>query len=76
MYVFHVILYPSDGSRNVQALLGKAKYFELRHNYSGALELVNQVVVGQQSFLPALSEKMKLQLALQDWDQTLEAAGR
>ncbi|XP_012939708.1 tetratricopeptide repeat protein 21B isoform X2 [Aplysia californica] len=66
----------ADGSRNVSALFGKAKYFELRHNYSGALELINQVVVGQTNFLPAFVEKMKLQLALQDWDQTLEAAQR
>ncbi|XP_059173967.1 tetratricopeptide repeat protein 21B-like [Physella acuta] len=65
-----------DGSKNVSALFGKAKYFELKHNYSGALELINQVVVSQPSFLPAFVEKMKLQLALQDWDQTIEAAQR
>ena len=66
-----------DGTRQVWALLGKAAYFEMRHNYSGALELVNQVVVGQSSsFLPGLVEKMKLQLALQDWDHTIEAAIR
>ncbi|KAK3772094.1 hypothetical protein RRG08_061179 [Elysia crispata] len=67
----------ADGSKQVWALLGKAAYFEMRHNYSGALELVNQVVVGQStSFLPGLVEKMKLQLALQDWDHTIEAAVR
>lgn len=65
-----------DGSRNIDALFGKAKFFELKHNYSGALELVNQVVVNYQNFLPAFVEKMKLQLALQDWDNTLEAAQR
>lgn len=66
----------SDRSRNISALLGKAKFFELRHNYSGALELVNQVIVSHANFLPAFVEKMKLQLALQDWDQTMEAAHR
>ncbi|GFN94695.1 tetratricopeptide repeat protein 21b-like [Plakobranchus ocellatus] len=67
----------ADGTRQVWALLGKAAYFEMRHNYSGALELVNQVVVAQSaSFLPGLVEKMKLQLALQDWDHTIEAAVR
>ncbi|BFZ22635.1 hypothetical protein BsWGS_25674 [Bradybaena similaris] len=66
----------ADRSRNISALLGKAKFFELRHNYSGALELVNQVIVSHANFLPAFVEKMKLQLALQDWDQTMEAAHR
>ncbi|KAK7092869.1 tetratricopeptide repeat protein 21B-like [Littorina saxatilis] len=65
-----------DGSRNIDALFGKAKFFEQRHNYSGALDLINQVVVNFQGFLPAFVEKMKLQLALQDWDQTMEAAQR
>ncbi|KAH9507420.1 Tetratricopeptide repeat protein 21B [Bulinus truncatus] len=65
-----------NGSKNVSSLFGKAKYFELKHNYSGALELVNQVVVSQPNFLPAFIEKMRLQLALQDWDQTLETAQR
>ncbi|KAK6970975.1 Tetratricopeptide repeat protein 21B [Biomphalaria glabrata] len=65
-----------SGSKNVNALFGKAKYFEMKHNYSGALELINQVVVSQPSFLPAFLEKMRLQLALQDWDQTLETAQR
>lgn len=64
------------GSKNIDTLFGKAKFYELRHNYSGALELINQVVVSFQGFLPAFVEKMKLQLALQDWDQTLESAQR
>jgi len=32
--------------------------------------------VGYPDFIPALIEKMRLQLALQDWDQTLETAQR
>ncbi|KAL5010855.1 hypothetical protein ScPMuIL_013160 [Solemya velum] len=65
-----------DGAKDVDILLGKAKYCELRRNYTGALELINQVVVSQSGFLPALVEKMKIQLALQDWDQTVETAQR
>uniref|UniRef100_A0A663ES27 Tetratricopeptide repeat protein 21B n=1 Tax=Aquila chrysaetos chrysaetos TaxID=223781 RepID=A0A663ES27_AQUCH len=49
---------------DVFALLGKAQYFEVRQNYSGALETVNQII------------KMKLQLALQDWEQAVETAHR
>uniref|UniRef100_A0A8C6YVJ4 Tetratricopeptide repeat domain 21B n=1 Tax=Nothoprocta perdicaria TaxID=30464 RepID=A0A8C6YVJ4_NOTPE len=61
---------------DVFALLGKAQYFEVRQNYSGALETVNQIIANFPNFLPALVKKMKLQLALQDWEQTVETAHR
>uniref|UniRef100_A0A665UEE5 Tetratricopeptide repeat domain 21B n=1 Tax=Echeneis naucrates TaxID=173247 RepID=A0A665UEE5_ECHNA len=61
---------------DVFALMGKAQYYEFRQNYSGALEMVNQVIVGFPGFLPALIKKMKLLLSLQDWDQTVDAANR
>ncbi|NXA46707.1 TT21B protein, partial [Nothocercus julius] len=62
--------------KDVFALLGKAQYFEVRHNYSGALETVNQIIANFPNFLPALVKKMKLQLALQDWEQAFETAHR
>ncbi|KAL3836422.1 hypothetical protein ACJMK2_021855 [Sinanodonta woodiana] len=65
-----------DGASDIDALFGKAKCFEMRHNYSGSLELVNKVIVTYPNFLPALVEKMKLQLALQDWEATLETSQR
>ncbi|XP_047401598.1 tetratricopeptide repeat protein 21B isoform X1 [Sciurus carolinensis] len=64
-----------DGN-DIFALLGKAQCLELRQNYSGALEIVNQIIVNFPSFVPAFVKKMKLQLALQDWDQTVETAQR
>ena len=51
----------------IEALIGKSRYMAMRHNYSGALELINQAVVSYPGFMPALIEKMRLQLALQDW---------
>ncbi|XP_048728803.1 tetratricopeptide repeat protein 21B-like isoform X2 [Ostrea edulis] len=65
-----------EGSRDINALLGKAKYLEMRHNFTGALELINQLIVTYSGFMPALIEKMKLQLNLQDWDQAIETAQR
>uniref|UniRef100_A0A6I8N4T4 Tetratricopeptide repeat protein 21B n=1 Tax=Ornithorhynchus anatinus TaxID=9258 RepID=A0A6I8N4T4_ORNAN len=59
---------------DIFAQLGKAQYFEMRQNYSGALETVNQIIVNFPNFLPAFEKKMKLQLALQDWEQTIETA--
>ncbi|KAM4859500.1 tetratricopeptide repeat protein 21B [Thomomys bottae] len=64
-----------DGN-DIFALLGKVQCLELRQNFSGALETVNQIIVNFPTFLPAFEKKMKLQLALQDWDQTVETAQR
>ncbi|XP_048201260.1 tetratricopeptide repeat protein 21B [Perognathus longimembris pacificus] len=64
-----------DGN-DIFALLGKVQCLEMRQNYSGALETVNQIIVNFPTFLPAFEKKMKLQLALQDWDQTVETAQR
>nr|XP_030134266.3 tetratricopeptide repeat protein 21B isoform X1 [Taeniopygia guttata] len=61
---------------DVFALLGKAQYFEVRQKYSGALEIVNQIIANFPNFIPAFIKKMKLQLALQDWEQTIETAHR
>lgn len=61
---------------DVFALMGKARYYEFRQNYSGALEAVNQVVASFPGFLPAFAEKMKLLLTLQDWEQMADAAQR
>lgn len=65
-----------EGARDINALLGKAKYLESRHNFTGALEQINQLIVTYPGFLPALIEKMRLQLNLQDWDQAIETAQR
>ena len=62
--------------KDVDALLGKAKFLESRRNFSGALENINQAVVSYPGFLPALVEKMKIQLATQNWEQTTETAHR
>nr|DBA19793.1 TPA: hypothetical protein GDO54_015570 [Pyxicephalus adspersus] len=61
---------------DVFAMMGKAYYYELRQNYSGALEAVNKILASSAGFVPALIKKMKLQLALQDWEQTVETALR
>ncbi|KAJ3592050.1 hypothetical protein NHX12_007180, partial [Muraenolepis orangiensis] len=59
---------------DVFALMGKAQYCEYRQNYSGAVEVISQVIVSFPGFLPAAIKKMKLLLSLQDWEQTMEAA--
>ncbi|XP_036900451.1 tetratricopeptide repeat protein 21B [Sturnira hondurensis] len=65
-----------QNGNDIFALLGKAQCLEMRQNYVVALETVNQIIVNFPSFPPALVQKMKLQLALQDWDQMTEIAQR
>ncbi|XP_039250500.2 tetratricopeptide repeat protein 21B-like [Styela clava] len=66
----------SSNNKDPWALIGKSRYNVKRKNFSAALELVNQAIVSYPNFSPALVERMRLHLALQDWDQTLEAANR
>ncbi|KAM9601421.1 tetratricopeptide repeat protein 21A isoform 2-T2 [Trichechus inunguis] len=63
-------------ARDVLGMMGKATYLMMQQNYSGALEVVNQIAVASASFLPALVLKMRLFLARQDWEQTVEMGQR
>uniref|UniRef100_A0A674KEP4 Tetratricopeptide repeat protein 21B n=1 Tax=Terrapene triunguis TaxID=2587831 RepID=A0A674KEP4_9SAUR len=78
-YIKKAVKYFDEGMQDGNdpfALLGKAQYFEVRQNYSGALETVNQIIANFPDFLPGFIKKMKLQLALQDWEQAVETAQR
>ncbi|XP_033021119.1 tetratricopeptide repeat protein 21A isoform X1 [Lacerta agilis] len=57
-------------------MMGKAKYFMVQQNYSGALEIISQLVVTFPLFTPAIVIKMRLHLASQDWEQTAEESKR
>ncbi|CAH3021819.1 unnamed protein product [Porites evermanni] len=46
--MFDEALSGSEVVKNVDALLGKAKFLEMKNNFSGALELINQVCTGSQ----------------------------
>lgn len=48
----------------------------MQQNYSGALEVVNQITLASGTFLPALILKMRLFLAQQDWEQAVETGHR
>ncbi|XP_045392345.1 tetratricopeptide repeat protein 21A isoform X2 [Lemur catta] len=63
-------------TKDVLGLMGKATYFMMQQNYSEALEVVTQITVASESFLPALVLKMRLFLARQDWEQTVEMGHR
>ena len=69
---------PSPGSSPLatEVLFGKCRFYYLRHNFSHALEVANVGVASHPNFLPALIEKMRVLLALQDWEQAVETAQR
>ncbi|XP_012929373.1 tetratricopeptide repeat protein 21A isoform X3 [Heterocephalus glaber] len=65
-----------QSNKDVLGLMGKATYLMIQQNYSGALDVVNQISTASGSFLPALVLKMRLFLAQQDWEQTMETTHR
>lgn len=62
--------------RNMDAVLGQVKLKEIDGDFEGAMSLLNQLIVRYPNSLPALIEKMKMQLASLDWDLTMELASR
>lgn len=48
----------------------------LQQTYGLALDLMNQAVVMVTNYVPALIEKMKLQMAMHDWEQVVDSAQR
>ena len=77
---FDSVLGQAGHGRNVEALMGKAKFFEAAGQMDKANEVLSALVVafGQngKQFTPPLLEKMKVELAVQDWDQAEDTANR
>lgn len=76
MLISHSDIPSSSAPKPVDTLFGECQFYYQRHNFSHALEQANLAVASYPRFLPALVEKMRVQLALQDWDQAVETAQR
>lgn len=63
-------------SSSSEAVFGRAKYFERQKNFTKALDHLNQGIVLFPKYPPAFVEKMKMHLALEDWDQAVVSAQR
>jgi tetratricopeptide repeat protein 21B len=66
----------SGTKKDVDALLGKAKYLEIKKQYPSALEHINQVIVLYPWFSPALAEKARVLVHAGEWEQAMESAQR
>jgi tetratricopeptide repeat protein 21B len=64
------------GTRNLEATLAEAKYFQMRGAHKEAVEAYNQCIVHFPGFVPALVEKAQAFVLMGDWAQAVEAAHR
>ncbi|XP_058794945.1 tetratricopeptide repeat protein 21B-like [Phymastichus coffea] len=65
-----------DDSRHFNALLGSAKARELKGDHSGAMLIINPLIVRYPKLAIPLVEKMNNLYALKEWDQVMEMANR
>ncbi|KAL3696933.1 hypothetical protein R1sor_011009 [Riccia sorocarpa] len=69
--IFNAVL---DRGNCIEALLGRAQFFELKDDFEKAIDDLNQVIVLYPWYLPALCEKGRLAVILQDWVLAHETA--
>ncbi|CAL8141155.1 unnamed protein product [Orchesella dallaii] len=65
-----------ENRKHLDALLGISAYYGLCHQFETALEKLNFALAVVPNWIPALTEKMKTVLSLQDWDQAVDIANR
>ncbi|KAF0296470.1 Tetratricopeptide repeat protein 21B [Amphibalanus amphitrite] len=59
-------------NRDISLLFCKARYYELHNDFTNAQSELNQVVAMRPGFVPPLVEKMKVSMAMLDWDQSVD----
>jgi hypothetical protein len=69
-----MVLNEEDGGnhRQLEAMLGRAKFYEKAKKYDVALEILSEVSIAFKSFNPSLIEKSKIHIFNGDWEQALE----
>ena len=66
----------STGPPPLLAVLGKARFYISRYNFKAAMDVLQRSVSTNPAFLPGLIEKMRVELANQQWDSATETANR
>lgn len=64
------------GRRNIDAMLGQARYHQLNGDFEAALMVINRLAVAYTQLNVPLIEKMRTQLANWNWEHALETAQR
>lgn len=65
-----------ENNKHFSALLGSAKSRETRGDHSGAMLILNPLIVRYPKLSIPLVEKMSNLLAMREWDQTVETCNR
>lgn len=68
--------YFNRNRKHFDALLGLAYNFELNHRFEMAIEKLNLAIAISPNWIPAFVEKMKVVVAVPDWDQAQDIANR
>jgi tetratricopeptide repeat protein 21B len=65
-----------ENNKHFNALLGSAKYRELRGDHSGAIIILNPLIIRYPKLSIPLVEKINNLLALKEWEQVVESSNR
>ncbi|XP_022660212.1 tetratricopeptide repeat protein 21B-like isoform X2 [Varroa destructor] len=68
--------FESSGTANPEAIFGKIEALKRQGDLHKALDVVNQSVVSFPGNLPSILEKIKVHMAMGDWDQVVDTANR
>jgi tetratricopeptide repeat protein 21B len=63
-------------TKHLDSLMGLAKVFELTKSFKNILEILNDILVKNPRFLPAMIEKAKVMMMIGDWDEIVEMVHR
>ncbi|XP_046833910.1 tetratricopeptide repeat protein 21B-like isoform X2 [Vespa crabro] len=74
MDYFDIVL--KTHSRHFNALMGTARYKQYCGDHTGAISILNSLIVHYPKLSFPLVEKLANQLAMKDWEQVLETANR
>lgn len=75
MQVFESVLKYTE-NKDISALLGRAKFQEMKKQYRKALDDLNMVIVSFPKFDPGLLEKARVLMIMGNWDEALSTAQR
>ena len=74
LQIFDSVLNEDEGgnSRHLEALIGRAAYYEKTKKYNVAIEVITEVTISYKDFTPANIIKAKLHIISAEWELVLE----
>jgi tetratricopeptide repeat protein 21B len=66
----------TEKQKDITALLGRANYNERKKKYERVLDDLNQIIVTYPDFLPAVTEKARILMIMNNWEESLGTTNR